>query len=182
MGNSCTSGAADNKFDFEAETRIKYAKLKEEHDKLVKHFENELGGKPDFSADQEQMNLLRYKVELLLTMLAMEEKSKEVLSNRVETLKWVILSQGTSEEQINELLEKYTKGQSVSSEDINFDIDISSAFSKIRAAFETSKEQIINTLIDEDGNIIFNLTKDQFIEKLSFVTTLHKKDLHVLGK
>lgn len=46
----------------------------------------------------EQHNLLRFKIEVLVNMLGIEEKKSDGLSKRLETLKWILNSQGVSEE------------------------------------------------------------------------------------
>ena len=47
------------------------------------------------SKGSEQQNLLRYKVEVLVNMLAMEEKKSDALTKRLETIKYLMLQHGT---------------------------------------------------------------------------------------
>ena len=53
---------------------------------------------------EEQTNLLRYKAEVLVQMLSVEERRREVLLRRLEASKFLALSQGVSAERLGRLL------------------------------------------------------------------------------
>jgi hypothetical protein len=169
----CTLSDSATKFDFETSYREKYHKLFQEHAQLVKYIENDLG-----SSSHDQINILKYKIELLLTMLAMEEKSKDVISKRIETMKWMLVSQGKSEQQIEELFSNY-RDKNHTFVDLDCDIEISSAIEKMQLFFKESRGLIIESLADEHGNIILHLPRETFITELESISNLSRKDLQV---
>ena len=174
---ACASSSAAEGYDFDESYRAKYFKLQAEHKELVAYFENKL----EPQDNNEQLNLLRYKIELLLTMLAMEEKSKEVVSNRLETMKWMLVSQGTSESQMEELMSQYGKDRVPMTFNLEEDIDMASVIEKMKNYFKSFKSEIVTYLVDGDGNMILNLTREDFVIKMSALVDLTKKELMVLS-
>jgi hypothetical protein len=164
----------------------KYRKLVKEHRELVRSFEaRTLSSAVDESGDiathEEAINLLRYRVDLLMTMLAISEKGKETLQGRVDTLKQLILTQGASEQQLAEMLAQQTGASGETLLDISFDLDLASAFDHMRISFQTSQFEIVRSLSDPTGVLQPVLPKDEFIERLAGSTELPRRDLAALS-
>jgi hypothetical protein len=58
----------------------------------------------------EQQNLLRFKVEVMVNMLAMEEKKNELMVRRLETLKHLLVREGVTEQVFMAALQNATTG------------------------------------------------------------------------
>lgn len=165
----CTPSADKiKKFDFEASYRDKYHKLFDENKKLVKYLEEEGLQRPS----REELNVLRYEIEILLTMLAMEEKSKDIISKRLEAAKLIIMSQGNSQQQLDDVISA-TLSQNTSC--LEYEIEISSAIEKMKKSFVTLQKDIVEAFLDGEGNVLISLSRDAFIEKLSTITTNQSK-------
>jgi hypothetical protein len=138
----------------------------------------------------EQQNLLRFKIEVMVNMLAMEEKKNDATSKRLETLKWVLLQQGISEQKLLHILSQQEKnGDSMGDSAAKFGdeikaskslIDLSGAISRTSEEFGNFRNDIIYSFADNTGKIVNCLTTDQFMRQLFTVTeNLSKADIQV---
>lgn len=100
------------------------ARLKRERDELrlaVASAEEQRQGA------EEQSNLLRFKVEVLTQLLAVEEKKREVARRRLEASKLLVLSQGVSAGRLSQLLDASAEG----------DTDLGGALSRMQEECES---------------------------------------------
>mmetsp|Transcript_16036 Transcript_16036/g.15395 ORF Transcript_16036/g.15395 Transcript_16036/m.15395 type:complete len:132 (+) Transcript_16036:106-501(+) len=86
----------------------------------------------DIGKGLEQRNLLRFKVEVLVNMLAIEEKKMESLTKRIDVLKWSMHSKGVHEENFNNMIEE------ISIKNENNDM-INTNISSLMSTFDLSK-------------------------------------------
>lgn len=132
---------------------------------------------------QEQGNLLRFKVEVMVNMLAIDEKKIETAEKRLEALKWVLLSQGISQHSVTKLLEgsvDQIKGQRLSLERKVAEFDMTGALSKMARDFDLFRSDIFQSFADEDGKIVASLSRDEFMRQLYSVTEhVSKSDVQV---
>ena len=140
----------------------------------------------------EQQNLLRFKIEVLVNMLAMEEKKSESVEKRVETLKWLLHSQGVAEQTLTSILlnaekvDNETRANMIGSVErsISFRnvglVDLAGAMSRAQEEFSLYRSDIIPAFADEDGKVVANLSNDEFMKHLYTVTeNLTKADIQV---
>lgn len=179
MGN-CTSTPDD------ASWKHKYDTLKFQTDEAIGRYKaqtEELTEQKDKAV--EQGNLVRFKVEVLINMLAIEEKKIETSEKRLEALKWVLLSQGVSQNTVANLIDGSVdniKGLRVSLEKKLADFDMSTAISRMATDFEMFRTDIIQTFADEDGKIVATLSRDEFMRQLYSVTEhVSKNDCQLLA-
>jgi hypothetical protein len=144
---------------------------------------------------EEQQNLLRFKIEVLVNMLGIEEKKSESLTKRVETLKWILLTQGVSEQTLTTIVQNSDTSTSTSKVDNNLMnnveknianknismIDLSGSISRMKEEFDRYPEDILKAFAETDGKIISNITIEDFMKQL-FTTTekISKSDIQVL--
>ncbi len=150
----------------------------------------------------EQQNLLRFKVEVMVNMLAMEEKKNEITSKRVETLKYLLIQQGISEQAftvaISSSVLHEASGDQRSSQDLLATInsrkskvddwssigmiDIAGTIDRVAEEFVANKRDIFCAFADDaDGKVVPSIPNDEFIKKLYTVTEkLSKRDIQVL--
>lgn len=169
----------------------KYETLKKERDELAFDRDNAVENfnklQKEFELKEqkntEQMNLLRFKIEVLVQMLAMEEKKLESSVKRLEALKWVMLTQGFSEHTMSNLLRASKKEGNEDDEKsllVTSAFDLSGAINRLLAEMKTSKNQIIEAFADNTGKIIPALSREQFIRLLfAATTTITKSDVQV---
>lgn len=132
----------------------------------------------------EQQNLLRFKVEVLVNMLAMEEKKSDTTNKRLETLKWLMHSQGVSEQRLTEILVKAGEdpedGSSSSGNKSVALFDLGGAIARMKEDFELYREDILDALAEKDGKLVANLTAEEFAKQLFVVTDrVSKSDISV---
>ncbi len=139
------------------------------------------------SKNHEQQNLLRFKVEVLINMLAVEEKRSELNTKRIDTLKWLLYSQGVTEETLASIVSRFEADDSLQSEDKRGLlqsaklVDLSGALSRMSAEFELYKEDIVRALANEEGKIIPILPANDFMKQIYTVTeNISKSDLYVI--
>ena len=96
MGNSCAGGALS------AAQLEEVARLRREGEELRRTV---LVAEEQRQSAEEQSNLLRFKVEVLTQLLAVEEKKREVARRRLEASKLLVLSQGVSAGRLSQLLD-----------------------------------------------------------------------------
>ena len=142
----------------------------------------------------EQQNLLRFKVEVLVNMLAMEEKKSKIDSERVEKLKYLLAQghQGLTEESITSLLVKAEMTdqdlrnslsgsieRSASFRNVGL-VDLAGALSRAQEDFNDFRTDIIPAFAEEDGKVVVSLSNDEFMKQLYSVTDkLTKADIQV---
>jgi hypothetical protein len=145
------------------------------------------------SRASEQQNLLRFKIEVLVNMLAVEEKKSEGVSKRVETLKWLLHEQGVAEQTLTSILLNAEKDvseearnemlgsaeRSISFRNVGL-VDLSGALSRAQEEFELFKADIVPAFADEEGKVVATLTNNEFMKQLYTVTErLTKADIQV---
>jgi hypothetical protein len=141
------------------------------------------------SKSHEQQNLLRFKIEVLVNMLAVEEKRNDATSKRLETLKWLLHAQGITEDSINILVTKLDeegkenahniieKSQILKSPKI---ADITEAIQRMREEFQLFRDDILHAFAESDGKIIPHLPANDFMKQIYTVTeNISKADLQV---
>jgi len=140
----------------------------------------------------EQQNLLRFKIEVLVNMLAVEEKRSELTSKRLETLKWLIHSQGVTEETITKILNNLEKegklslDQSVVSVTNQFQsmqlIDLSGAIQRMQDEFKLYSNDLLHAYALNNGKIMTTLPLKEFIEQTYNITEkITKLDLKLIA-
>jgi hypothetical protein len=136
----------------------------------------------------EQSNLLRFKIEVLVHMLAVEEKKLDAAVKRLDALKWAMLTQGISEQNMSAILNSVraeSKGLNLDkSQDTNgailSSIDLAGAIARLRKEFEVSKESIIVCFADNEGRISDEMKRDEFVRVLYSATEkLSRADVQV---
>ena len=103
MGN-CAGGA------LAAAQMEELARLQRERDELRLAVQT---AKEQRQGAEEQSNLLRFKVEVLAQLLAVEEKKRDVARRRLEASKLLALSQGVSAARLSQLLDTSAEGDVV---------------------------------------------------------------------
>lgn len=134
----------------------------------------------------EQQNLLRFKVEVLVNMLAVEEKRNDVTSKRLDTMKWLLHSQGVNENTITKILNELEKDGKLNLENsITLStqlMDLSGAIQKMREEFELHRADIIHCYALSNGKLMPALPLKDFIEQTFQVTEkISKIDLKLLA-
>ncbi len=140
----------------------------------------------------EQQNLLRFKIEVLVNMLAMEEKKSASTTKRLETMKWLIHSQGVSDQTLTDILKQSDDNngelpggvKSPQSGEVMYRgaplIDLSGAIERMFAEFESFRNDILHAFAEEDGKIVTQLEIEDFSKQLYTVTeNVTKTDIHV---
>ena len=148
----------------------------------------------------EQQNLLRFKIEVLVNMLGIEEKKNETTEKRLETLKWMLHEQGVKEQTLTKILLNAEKDRteleaegalqghesliSAAQRSISFHniglVDLSGAIERTRKEFELFKGDIIAAFAEEDGKLVPSLDSTEFMKQLYVVTEkLTKGDIQV---
>ena len=126
----------------------------------------------------EQMNLGRFKIEVLVNMLAMEEKKLSLANKRLDALKWVMLTQGFSEKAISGLI----KNQDNTSEAKFSQLasEMAGAIQRLHEEMKLNKEDILCAFANENGKVRASLSRDEFVRYLFAATTrLSKIDVQV---
>lgn len=113
----------------------------------------------------EQVNLLRFKIEILLNMMGMEEKKYEATVKRFEALKWASAS---------DHVDKYVNVANEEAKESNLsprNIDISGALSRMRLEFNSNRQIIILKFADEEDQLIPFLSREDFVNSVLSVTS-----------
>lgn len=137
----------------------------------------------------EQQNLLRFKIEVLVNMLSVEEKRNDATSKRLETLKWLLHAQGITEDSLAILVDRLDKegkenaysliekSQILKSPKL---ADITEAIQRMRDEFELFRDDILHSFAESDGKIIPHLPANDFMKQIYTVTeNISKADLQV---
>lgn len=139
--------------------------------------------------NHEQQNLLRFKVEVLVNMLAVEERKNELSGKRIDTLKWLLYSQGVNEEALTKIVSKLEHEPDARSSTDQRQllhaariIDLTGALTRMRDEFEAFKEDIIRAFASEEGKIVPSLPAEEFMKQVYTVTEhITKADLHIIS-
>lgn len=144
----------------------------------------------EIAKSSEQKNLLRFKVEVLINMLAIEEKKMESLTKRIEVLKWAMLSRGITEDGLDGMLKcipdamvsNETGLSSPQTKSINTPVDLGGAIERLAEEFATNKRDIVQCFADEEGKVVTSLSRDEFMRQL-YAATEHvsKADIHAIS-
>ena len=140
----------------------------------------------------EQQNLLRFKIEVLVNMLAVEEKRSELTNKRLDTLKWLIHSQGVTEEAITKILNNLEKDGKISLDSsLTFTnqfqntlqlMDLSGAIDRMREDFRNYRDDLLHCYALSNGRLMSSLPTKDFIEQTYNVTEkVSKADLKILA-
>lgn len=138
------------------------------------------------------MNIIcRLKYEVLVNMLAMEEKKVEDQAKRVEALKWTILSRGLSEDSFNNQMNNINEQNSPRANDDmvananakntnknkkseisklgGFEAitrDMKASLLQLSEECKTHQESILHAFTDEHGKIVVDLNRSVFMSQL----------------
>jgi hypothetical protein len=127
----------------------------------------------------EQQNLLRFKVEVLVNMLAVEEKRNEEHAKRIDTMQWLLHKQGLNEETLGQLLlnldnktrEKFHNSIAESRfGDKSLLPDVGTAVDKMREEFTTNRDDVLHAFSRSDGKIVSIVPAETFVKQLCEVT------------
>ncbi|RYG58939.1 hypothetical protein EON64_20775, partial [archaeon] len=137
----------------------------------------------------EQENLLRFKTEVLVNLLSVEEQRNEVNNKRIETLKWLLYSQGVNEDMLTNIVVKLEAGEQGEGQQGRQRLlthprllDLQGAIQRMTSEFELYKEDIVRVLATEDGKIIPSLSSEDFMRQVFSVTEhVSKSDLTLLS-
>jgi hypothetical protein len=143
---------------------------------------------------KEQLNLYRFKIEVMANMLSVEEKKLESTVKRLETLKLAMLTQGFSDKAMNSLLRKNGAGvgtgtgSSTTDKDAEKTIfmasgfDLSGAIGRLSEEMGTRAEDVIYAFANKQGKLLSHVSRDDFSRYLYNATqTLSKGDVQVLS-
>jgi hypothetical protein len=112
---------------------------------------------------EEQGNLLRYKMELLVQMLGVEEKKTGTLQRRLEASKFLALSQGLSERKMNQVLESTDLSASMRSSGSVLrgkPVDLGGAIIRMQAEMDTYTLEVVQSFADTDDRIAAAMTQE----------------------
>ena len=164
------------------EKRNKYiiAPLEKERDDLI----TEVNIQIDHNRkSNEQINLLRFKVEVLLQMLAIEEKKFETTAARLDALKWAVANNCLEIADASHQSNASTASMHAKADgcDVNR-LDIAGAMGRMWAEFQRCSENILIKFADEKGEITPSLSKQEFVNTLLTITStrLSLADIEVL--
>jgi hypothetical protein len=143
------------------------------------------------NAKVEQSNLLRYKIELLVNMLTIEESKVDSLTKRVEALKWAMINNGLTFNEHTEIPgkrviqdEKHSPVPNSLNGDSNWlpMYDLKGAIARMQDDFADSNYDIIRCFADEDGKVVAWLAREDFCRQLYAVTSkVSKIDIQVIS-
>eukprot|EP01041_Mallomonas_annulata_P009174 gene9174-19007_t len=119
----------------------------------------------------EQINLLRFKVEVLVQMLGIEESKQATLAKRIEALKWAMLAQGWSERSMDNMLKTLVASNDGSIEykkkiELLSSCDLSTSISTTTEVINTSGDSFLRSFADDNGRILPVLSRNDFTQKL----------------
>ena len=145
----------------------------------------------EVAKSSEQNNLLRFKVEVLINMLAIEEKKMGSLTKRIEVLKWAMLSRGVTEDGLNGILQSFPDAIVASNDpeksnpaitSITTVVDLGGAMERLADEFATNKRDIVQCFADGEGKVVTSLSRDEFMRQLYAATEqVSKADIHAIS-
>ncbi len=127
----------------------------------------------------EQQNLLRFKVEVLVNMLAVEEKRNEEHAQRIDTMQWLLSKQGINEEYMSQLLLKLDSStrdkfhSSIAEAKFGDKMmlpDVGTVVDKMRDEFNNNRDDILHAFCRSDGKILSIVPADKFTKHICEVT------------
>jgi hypothetical protein len=133
----------------------------------------------------EQLNLYRFKIEVLVQMLAIEEKKQQAIVKRLEILKLALLNQGVSNTTMTSILAQ--AADSTSSRDeksilLTSAFDLSGAMGRMAEEMISGADDIIFSFADAEGKIVSALPREDFMRYLYNATdSLTKADVQILS-
>lgn len=137
------------------------------------------------SQSNEQLNMYRFKIEVLVQMLAIEEKKQQTVVKRLETLKLALLNQGVSNKTMSNILSQTNDSNSSKDEKsilLTSAFDLSGALGRMTEEMASSAEDIIYSFADVEGKIVSALPREDFMRYLyNATTTLTKSDVQILS-
>jgi hypothetical protein len=137
------------------------------------------------SQSNEQLNMYRFKIEVLVQMLAIEEKKQQTVVKRLETLKLALLNQGVSNKTMTNILSQTNDSNSSKDEKsilLTSAFDLSGAMGRMTEEMVSSAEDIIYSFADVEGKIVSALPREDFMRYLYNATsTLTKADVQILS-
>ena len=138
----------------------KYVKspLEVERDMLIIKLNNQIETN---TKANEQINLLRFKVEVLLEMLAMEEKKYGATAKRLDALRWAYELQTAQLNQQGDTPE--TTGSEMA--------DIDSAMNTMSNDFAKDEAGIVLKFADPKGQIASSMGREEFVNTLLTVAS-----------
>lgn len=138
---------------------------------------------------KEQLNLYRFKIEVMSNMLSVEEKKLESTVKRLETLKLAMLTHGFTDKAMNTLLRTGQVGKLPSgsnSSDGQNDLmtsafDLGGAISRLTAEMAAGRaEDVIYAFANKQGKLLSHISRDDFCRYLYNVTeSMSKSDVQV---
>lgn len=134
----------------------------------------------------EQLNLYRFKIEVLVQMLAIEEKKQQAVVKRLETLKLALLNQGISNKTMSNILSQSVDQSSAKNDEksilLTSAFDLSGALGRMSEEMKSGVEDIIYSFADTEGKIVSALPREDFMRYLYNATdTLTKADVQILS-
>lgn len=141
--------------------------------------------------NKEQQNLLRFKIEVLINMLAVEEKKSEHSLERLDILKWELFQKGVDEEKLTKILQKSLNSENEDNRNksdsdmqvVNAKINrhgLSVAIERTQKEFDLYRSELIPSFADEDGKFEPSMDQRDFMKRLYQTTeTLTKADIEV---
>jgi hypothetical protein len=132
----------------------------------------------------EQQNLLRFKIEVLVNMLAVEEKRNDSTTKRLNTLKWLLHSQGVNENSVTKILNDLEKDGKLNLENSlpTQIMDLTGAIERMREEFNDHRTDIVHCYALSNGKLISTLPVKEFIEQTFQVTEkISQIDLKLLA-
>jgi hypothetical protein len=150
--------------------------------------------------NKEQLNLYRFKIEVMTNMLSVEEKKLESTVKRLETLKLAMLTQGFSDKTMNNLLRNGGKsvpgntnttgtGSGSGSTGLSADeqcilmtseLDLGGAIARLTEEMTKRAEDVIYAFANKQGKLLSHISRDDFCRYLYNATeTLSKPDVQV---
>lgn len=128
----------------------------------------------------EEENLLRFKIEVLVNMLTVEEQRSEIATKRLETLKWVV---GTSSDldSVRQLVHS-TNESEIFGHIQPLNAELGEAIEIMRKDFVQFREDIFMALATEDGHIVSSLPKLEFMKQVYGATeNVQKAELQLIA-
>jgi hypothetical protein len=133
----------------------------------------------------EQLNLYRFKIEVMVQMLAIEEKKQQAIVKRLDVLKLALLNQGVSNKTMSNILAQAADSSSSRDEKsilLTSAFDLSGAMGRMSEEMVSSAEDIIYSFADAEGKIVSALPREDFMRYLYNATdSLTKTDVQILS-
>lgn len=125
---------------------------------------------------KEQENLLRFKVEVLVNMLTVEEQRNAVVTDRLETMRWLLHSKEDclNEENVRLALSSIDNTLPTPAH-ISKIVDLTTALTNMQSEFDDFKEDILHALAVSDGKVESFIPRDIFVRQVYEATERIKR-------